>query len=66
MIIFVFFNFFPFWPFPWQRRGSFWGLEKIQNGGCCHGKQGTEWPPNTKILPIRAKFGFQVDYDVAN
>jgi hypothetical protein len=30
--------------------GSFWGLKKIQNGGLCHGNQGTKWPPNTKIL----------------
>jgi hypothetical protein len=28
--------------------------------------QGTKRPPNTKILPIWAKFGIQVDYDVAN
>jgi hypothetical protein len=21
-----------------------------QNGGRCHGNQGTKWPPNTKIL----------------
>jgi hypothetical protein len=26
------------------------GVEKIQNGGHCHGNQGTKWPPNTKIL----------------
>jgi hypothetical protein len=30
--------------------GSFWGVEKIQNGGRSHGNQGTKWPPNTKIL----------------
>jgi hypothetical protein len=30
--------------------GSFWGVEKIQNGGRCHGNQGIKWPPNTKIL----------------
>jgi hypothetical protein len=29
--------------------GSFW-VEKIQNGGRCHGNQGTKWLPNTKIL----------------
>ena len=42
------------------------GVEKIKNGGHCHGNQGTKWPPNTKNPPIWAKFGFQVDYDVAN
>ena len=26
------------------------GVEKIQNGGRCHGNQGTKWPPNKKIL----------------
>jgi hypothetical protein len=26
------------------------GVEKIQNGGRCHGNQGTKCPPNTKIL----------------
>jgi hypothetical protein len=26
------------------------GVEKIKNGGHCHGNQGTKWPPNTKIL----------------
>jgi hypothetical protein len=26
------------------------GVEKIQNGGHCHGNQGIKWPPNTKIL----------------
>jgi hypothetical protein len=26
------------------------GVEKIPNGGRCHGNQGTKWPPNTKIL----------------
>ena len=76
---------------------AFGGLNKIQNGGRCHGNQGTKWPPNTKnppiiwmlridihrrfamaaILnpkwppkyknpPVWKKFGFQVDYDVAN
>jgi hypothetical protein len=25
-------------------------IEKIQNGGRCHGNQGIKWPPNTKIL----------------
>jgi hypothetical protein len=30
--------------------GSFWGVEKIQYGGSCHGNQCTKWPPNTKIL----------------
>ena len=24
--------------------GSFWRVEKIQNGGRCHGKQGIKWP----------------------
>jgi hypothetical protein len=26
------------------------GVEKIQNGGRCHGNQGIKWPPNKKIL----------------
>jgi hypothetical protein len=26
------------------------GVEKIQNGGRCHGIQGIKWSPNTKIL----------------
>jgi hypothetical protein len=26
------------------------GVEKIQNGGRCHGDQGIKWPPNAKIL----------------
>jgi hypothetical protein len=43
-----------------------WGVEKIQNGGRCHGNQGTKWLPNKKHPPIWTKFGFQVDYDVAN
>jgi hypothetical protein len=30
--------------------GSFWGIEKIQNGGRCHGNQGTKWLQNKKIL----------------
>ena len=30
--------------------GSFWGVEKNQNGGRCHGNQGIKWPPNTKFL----------------
>ena len=47
--------------------GSFWGgVEKIQNGGRCHGNQGIKWPPKYKNPPIWAKFGFQIDYDVAN
>jgi hypothetical protein len=25
-------------------------VEKIQNGGRCHGNKGIKWPPNTKIL----------------
>jgi hypothetical protein len=41
------------------------GVEQIQNGGRCHGNQGTKWPPNTKIFQF-GRFGFQVDYDVAN
>jgi hypothetical protein len=32
--------------------GSFWGVEKIQNGGRCHGNQGTKWPPKYKNPPI--------------
>jgi hypothetical protein len=31
----------------WQLLG---GFEHIQNGGRCHGNQGTNWPPNTKNL----------------
>jgi hypothetical protein len=36
---------------------AFGGVEKIQNGGRCHGNQGTKWPPNTKIL----RFGRNLD-----
>jgi hypothetical protein len=32
------------------------GVEKIQNGGRCHGNQGTKWPPNTKILRFGRNF----------
>ena len=31
----------------WQLLGV---VEQIQNGGRCHGTQGTKWPPNTKFL----------------
>jgi hypothetical protein len=31
---------------------AFGGLDKIQNGGHCHGNQGAKWPPNTKILDL--------------
>ena len=31
----------------WQLLGV---LKKNQNGGRCHGNQGTKWPPNTKIF----------------
>ena len=41
-------------------------VEKVQNGGRCYGNQGTKLPPKYKNPPIWAKFGFQVDYDVAN
>jgi hypothetical protein len=30
--------------------GSFGEVEKIQNGGRCHGNQGMKWLPNTKLL----------------
>jgi hypothetical protein len=33
------------------------GVEKIQNGGHCHGNQGIKWPPNIKIL----RFGRNLD-----
>jgi hypothetical protein len=42
------------------------GVEHIQNGGRCHGNQGTKMTAKYKNPPIWAKFGFQVDYDVAN
>jgi hypothetical protein len=45
--------------------GSFWGVEQIQNGGRCHGNQGTKWPPNKKSSDF-GKIWFKVDYDVAN
>jgi hypothetical protein len=32
------------------------GVEKIQNGGHCHGSQGTKWPPNTKIVRFGRNF----------
>jgi hypothetical protein len=28
------------------------GVEQFQNGGRCHGNQGTKWPPNTIMLRI--------------
>jgi hypothetical protein len=46
--------------------GSFWGVEKNQNGGRCHGNQGIKMTAKYKNSPIWAKFGFKVDYDVAN
>jgi hypothetical protein len=36
--------------------GSFWVDEQIQNGGRCHGNQGTKWPPNTEILRFGRNF----------
>jgi hypothetical protein len=45
---------------------AFGGVEKIQNGGRCHGNQGTKWPPKYKNPPIWEKCGFQVDFDVGN
>ena len=45
--------------------GSFLGVGKIQNGGRCHGNQGT-MAANYKNPPIWVKFCFQLDYDVAN
>ena len=43
--------------------GSFWGVAKIQNGGCCpRYKMAAKY----KNPPIWEKFGFQVYYDVAN
>jgi hypothetical protein len=45
--------------------GSFWGVEQIQNGGRCHGNQGTKWPPNKKSSDF-GEIWFKVDYDVAN
>jgi hypothetical protein len=42
------------------------GVEHIQIGGRCHGNQGTKMTAKYKNPPIWAKYGFQVDYDVAN
>ena len=36
--------------YPPQCVAAFGGVEQIQNGGRCHGNQGTKWPPNKKIL----------------
>ena len=33
--------------------GSFWGVEKIQNEGCCHGNQGAK---NVKFTPNFTNF----------
>jgi hypothetical protein len=33
--------------------GSFWGIEKIQNGGRCHGNQGAK---NVKFKPYSGPF----------
>jgi hypothetical protein len=33
--------------------GSFWGLKKIQNSGCCHGNQGAK---NVKFKPYSGSF----------
>jgi hypothetical protein len=33
--------------------GSLWRVEKIQNGGCCHGNQGAK---NVKFNPNFTKF----------
>jgi hypothetical protein len=41
------------------------GVDKIQTGGRCHGNQ-VQMAAKYKNPPIWAKFGFQVDYDVAN
>jgi hypothetical protein len=35
MIIFVFFNFLAFWPFPWQRQ-PFWKIIPIQHNFTWH------------------------------
>jgi hypothetical protein len=36
--------------YPPQCVAAFGVLKKIQNGGRCHGNQGTKLLPNTKIL----------------
>jgi hypothetical protein len=51
MIIFVFFIILVFWPFPCQRQPFY--IEKIQNGGRCHGNQGAK---DVKFTPSRGSF----------